>query len=72
MSLSEYTNELSILYAVDWLIGMFRTSVNIWGDACACVVVDSWEKKQLRKQCDASVSVSNLYTPKLHNIVNFV
>ena len=59
VSLSEYTSELSVLYAVDWLIGMFRTSVNIWGDACACVIVDAWEKKYLKKQGLRSASVSN-------------
>ncbi|KAJ7207655.1 hypothetical protein O6H91_Y483000 [Diphasiastrum complanatum] len=42
LGLSEYIGDVSILYATDWLLGMFRTSVNIWGDACACVIVDAW------------------------------
>lgn len=50
VSLTQYLSDISILYAVDWLLGMFRTSVNIWGDACACVIVDSWEKQRSRKR----------------------
>eukprot|EP00250_Pteridium_aquilinum_P018171 c23976_g2_i2 orf=504-1859(-) len=50
VSLTEYISDITILYAVDWLIGMFRTSVNIWGDACACVIVDTWEKRRSRKR----------------------
>eukprot|EP00246_Nothoceros_aenigmaticus_P011494 TRINITY_DN3143_c0_g1_i3.p1 TRINITY_DN3143_c0_g1~~TRINITY_DN3143_c0_g1_i3.p1 ORF type:complete len:400 (+),score=41.73 TRINITY_DN3143_c0_g1_i3:280-1479(+) len=40
----EYLTDLSILLAVDWLLSMLRTIVNIWGDSCACVVVDAWAK----------------------------
>ena len=72
VSLSEYTSELSVLYAVDWLIGMFRTSVNIWGDACACVIVDAWEKKYLKKQGLRSVSVSNCIFDGLKYEVNLL
>jgi Na+/H+-dicarboxylate symporter len=50
--LEEYVSDLSILFAVDWVLGMLRTSVNIWGDACACVIVDTWEKRRLSKQAD--------------------
>lgn len=49
VSLTEYISDITILYAVDWLIGMFRTAVNIWGDACACVIVDAWEKRRSKK-----------------------
>ncbi|MCO5610390.1 hypothetical protein L7F22_064626 [Adiantum nelumboides] len=46
VSMTEYISDVTILYAVDWIIGMFRTAVNIWGDACACVIVDAWEKRR--------------------------
>ncbi|KAG6557518.1 hypothetical protein Mapa_000792 [Marchantia paleacea] len=39
---SKYLADLSLLYAVDWILGMFRTICNVWGDACATIVVDSW------------------------------
>ncbi|KAH7300017.1 hypothetical protein KP509_24G041200 [Ceratopteris richardii] len=45
VSLSQYISDISILFAVDWVLGMFRTAVNVWGDACACVIVDSWDKR---------------------------
>ncbi|KAI5069509.1 hypothetical protein GOP47_0016140 [Adiantum capillus-veneris] len=46
VSLPQYISDISILFAVDWILGMVRTSVNIWGDACACVIVDKWEKSR--------------------------
>ncbi|KAL2610995.1 hypothetical protein R1flu_022687 [Riccia fluitans] len=42
---SEFLSDLSLLYAVDWILGMFRTVCNVWGDACATLVVDAWLKK---------------------------
>ncbi|KAG6555893.1 hypothetical protein Mapa_002535 [Marchantia paleacea] len=39
---SEFLSDLSYLYALDWLLAMFRTICNVWGDACATVVVDAW------------------------------
>jgi Na+/H+-dicarboxylate symporter len=42
LGLQEYIPDVAVLYSVDWLLGMFRTAVNIWGDACACVIVDTW------------------------------
>ncbi|KAI5074513.1 hypothetical protein GOP47_0010474 [Adiantum capillus-veneris] len=50
VSMTEYISDITILYSVDWIIGMFRTAVNIWGDACACVIVDTWEKQRSRKK----------------------
>ncbi|EFJ34670.1 hypothetical protein SELMODRAFT_438697 [Selaginella moellendorffii] len=50
VNLPQFIGDVSVLFAVDWLLGMFRTSVNIWGDACACVVVDTWNKRFSRKQ----------------------
>lgn len=61
VSLSQYTSDVSILYAVDWFLGMFRTSVNIWGDACACVIVDSWEKKHSNKHSLPAAVKSEAY-----------
>ncbi|KAL3682159.1 hypothetical protein R1sor_000181 [Riccia sorocarpa] len=42
---SEFLGDLSLLYAIDWILGMFRTICNVWGDACATLVVDAWLKK---------------------------
>lgn len=50
LSLQEYIPDVAILYSVDWLLGMFRTATNIWGDACACVVVDVWNRRYQRRQ----------------------
>ena len=43
--MSQYIPQLAILLAMDWLIGMFRTITNIWGDACAVSVVDHFANK---------------------------
>lgn len=43
--MSQYIPQLAILLAMDWLIGMFRTITNIWGDACAVSCVDHWANK---------------------------
>ncbi|BBM98413.1 hypothetical protein MPTK1_1g13310 [Marchantia polymorpha subsp. ruderalis] len=45
----EYIEDVAVLYAVDWFLGMTRTAVNIWGDACAVVVVDNWNKRYEKK-----------------------
>lgn len=49
LSLQEYIPDVAVLYSVDWLLGMFRTATNIWGDACACVVVDTWARRHAKK-----------------------
>jgi len=33
-----------IILAVDRIIDMLRTSVNVWSDSCGCAVVDSMEE----------------------------
>ncbi|KAK9909594.1 hypothetical protein WJX75_004641 [Coccomyxa subellipsoidea] len=45
VGMSQYIPQLAILLAMDWLIGMFRTITNIWGDACAVSCVDHWANK---------------------------
>ncbi|MDT2046439.1 MULTISPECIES: dicarboxylate/amino acid:cation symporter [Bacillaceae] len=40
---------IALIAAVDRILDMFRTSVNIVGDAAASVVVDSYEKKSKEK-----------------------
>ncbi|EIE22044.1 Sodium:dicarboxylate symporter [Coccomyxa subellipsoidea C-169] len=45
VGMSQYIPQLAILLAMDWLIGMFRTITNIWGDACAVSVVDHFANK---------------------------
>ncbi|EFJ37026.1 hypothetical protein SELMODRAFT_403919 [Selaginella moellendorffii] len=42
---SQFVGDVSLLYAVDWLLCAVRTSVNIWGDGCACLIVDAWNKR---------------------------
>lgn len=49
LSLQEYIPDVAVLYSVDWLLGMIRTATNIWGDACACVVVDTWARRHAKK-----------------------
>lgn len=50
LGLQEYIPDVAVLYSVDWLLGMVRTTVNVWGDANACVVVDAWAKNHAKKQ----------------------
>ncbi|MDA0817121.1 MAG: cation:dicarboxylase symporter family transporter, partial [Planctomycetota bacterium] len=33
-----------IILAVDRILDMMRTSVNVWSDSCGCVVVDALEE----------------------------
>jgi proton glutamate symport protein len=41
---------IGMILAVDRLLDMFRTSVNVWGDACGAVVVANLEGEQFNKQ----------------------
>ena len=34
-----------IILAVDRVLDMFRTSVNVWSDSCGCAVVEALEKR---------------------------
>ena len=34
-----------IILAVDRVLDMFRTSVNVWSDSCGCAVVESLEQR---------------------------
>lgn len=36
-----------IILAVDRVLDMGRTTVNVWSDACGCAVVETWEAKNL-------------------------
>lgn len=47
-----------MLYSVDWLLGMVRTTVNVWGDSNACVVVDTWAKRYAKKQERLPITVN--------------
>lgn len=44
VGLEQYASDISVVVAVDWAIGMFRTVLNIWGDSCAVLCVDAWVK----------------------------
>lgn len=41
---------IAIIYAVDHLLDMFRTTVNVTGDAVGAVVVNAWERKRLAEE----------------------
>lgn len=58
LSLQEYIPDVAVLYSVDWLLGMIRTATNIWGDACACVVVDTWARRHAKKNGTLPIKVS--------------
>jgi len=53
LGLQEYIPDVAVLYSVDWLLGMVRTTVNVWGDANACVVVDAWAKRHAKNHHEA-------------------
>jgi Na+/H+-dicarboxylate symporter len=38
---------IGLILAVDWLLDRFRTTVNVWGDACGAAVV---EQQALKSQ----------------------
>ena len=35
-----------IILAVDRVLDMMRTAVNVWSDSCGCAVVDAWEDRE--------------------------
>ncbi|KAK9837108.1 hypothetical protein WJX81_003155 [Elliptochloris bilobata] len=49
VGMQEYVKDLSVILAVDWLLGMFRTITNIWGDCCAVTVVEMWARRHDNK-----------------------
>ena len=60
LGLQEYIPDVAVLYSVDWLLGMVRTTVNVWGDANACVVVDAWAKRHAKYHHETlPITVSN-------------
>lgn len=58
LGLQAYIPDVAVLYSVDWLLGMVRTTVNVWGDANACVVVDAWAKRHAKKHDSSPLIVS--------------
>lgn len=36
---------IALLLTVDWLLDRFRTTVNVWGDAVGCAVVEEYESR---------------------------
>ena len=34
---------IAIILAIDWFLDRCRTTVNVWGDAVGCAVVERWE-----------------------------
>lgn len=36
-----------IILAVDRVLDMMRTAVNVWSDSCGCAVVDAWEDREI-------------------------
>jgi len=37
------TDKIGLILAVDRILDMFRTSVNVWSDMCGCAVIDRFE-----------------------------
>jgi hypothetical protein len=67
LSLQEYIPDVAVLYSVDWLLGMIRTATNIWGDACACVIVDTWARRHAKNHGTLPIKVS---PENMHESVN--
>ncbi|CAF1201791.1 unnamed protein product [Didymodactylos carnosus] len=41
------SDEVKVIYAVDWLLDRFRTAINVWGDSIGCAIVEKLSKKEL-------------------------
>jgi proton glutamate symport protein len=39
------TESQGIILAVDRVLDMMRTTVNVWSDSCGCAVIDAWEDR---------------------------
>jgi Na+/H+-dicarboxylate symporter len=38
-----------IILAVDRILDMMRTTVNVWSDCCGCAVIDAWEDRETER-----------------------
>lgn len=43
------SDEVKVIYAVDWLLDRFRTAINVFGDSIGCAIVQHLSRKELRK-----------------------
>ncbi|CAF0926319.1 unnamed protein product [Didymodactylos carnosus] len=41
------SDEVKVIYAVDWLLDRFRTVINVWGDSIGCAIVEKLSSKEL-------------------------
>jgi len=46
VGLAQYSGDLAVILAADWILDRVRTTVNLLGDAYGCVIVDSLLKKR--------------------------
>ncbi len=37
-----------VILAVDRVLDMMRTTVNVWSDCCGCAVIDAWDDQDVR------------------------
>ncbi|KAL3267924.1 hypothetical protein HHI36_007063 [Cryptolaemus montrouzieri] len=63
-SIDTPTEDVSLLFAIDWLVDRFRTTNNMLGDCYAAAVVEKLSKKELMA-CDAIQEAATYITPTL-------
>ncbi|KAL4531799.1 hypothetical protein Ndes2437A_g09104 [Nannochloris sp. 'desiccata'] len=49
VGLDQFSGDLAVILAADWLLDRLRTAVNLLSDGFGCVVVDHWCRKQGEK-----------------------
>ncbi|CAH1403487.1 unnamed protein product [Nezara viridula] len=54
------TEDVSLLFAVDWFVDRMRTTNNLLGDVYGCAVVESLSKKELAVQEDEDTVTTNV------------
>lgn len=42
------TESQGVILAVDRVLDMMRTTVNVWSDCCGCAVIDAWDDRDTR------------------------
>jgi Na+/H+-dicarboxylate symporter len=52
VGLDQFSGDLAVILAADWLLDRLRTAVNLLSDGFGCVVVDHWCRKQGEKEED--------------------
>lgn len=53
------TDDIGLIFTIDWLLDRFRTQVNVWGDSVGAGIVEKLAEKQLVTMGDENDTKGN-------------